>query len=654
MCIGKGYPSPNFPGIFLTPFATAQSTQWCDSTNGICYQRTTDATTSVSFGIVMPPLSSGSAANSTEFIGEIIAPASYGWTGISIGGGMTTSLLLVTWPNGKTPVLSARWTAGFVQPGVYAGPTLTILKDSVVNSTHLKTSFRCQNCTSWTGGALNLGSSGSGMNFAISTKTPVDDPSNPASTFNQHDTTGGFTMNVAAAHSSSYTLYLNGVLPTSVPTTTSAAKTTTAPAPTGTGICKNAANPVHKLNVANGYTAGTIAGGLKTPRGIVFDSAGNFLFVQSGVGISGFKMDSTGCVKSSASVTIVTNANFNHGIALSPDGKTLFASSVDVLYSWTYDAATLTATNQKTIVNSMSNADHVTRTILNPVHNPTLLVVTRGSNDNLDLGSYLSSSGRAMIKVFDLTQVPSGGYNYASAGKILAYGTRNEVGIVEDNSGMIWGVENSADNLVRNVGGVSTDVHIGNPAEKLNFFGSPASPAGSWYGYPYCFMVWTPSVFKDKTFKVGDMFVQAPNSTFNDASCNAAHKPNMLFPPHTAPLDMKFGLASDTNAYVTLHGSWDTTPPVGYKVVIVPGTVSSKGAWANKAGVTSTTGFTDLLWNSDLTKCPNGCFRPVGMAWSKAGDLYVSSDTSGEILIIRKLATKANNITPAAAFNTLL
>ena len=58
-------------------------------------------------------------------------------------------------------------------------------------------------------------------------------------------------------------------------------------------------------------------------------------------------------------------------------------------------------------------------------------------------------------------------------------------------------------------------------------------------------------------------FVQAPNSTINDDWCseNSAN-PTVLLPPHTAPLDMKFGAhENDTNLYVSLHGSWNRDPP---------------------------------------------------------------------------------------------
>jgi hypothetical protein len=43
----------------------------------------------------------------------------------------------------------------------------------------------------------------------------------------------------------------------------------------------------------------------------------------------------------------------NHGIDLSADGKTLFASTADVVYSYSYDAATMKAGTPRTIISGM-------------------------------------------------------------------------------------------------------------------------------------------------------------------------------------------------------------------------------------------------------------------------------------------------------------
>ena len=135
--------------------------------------------------------------------------------------------------------------------------------------------------------------------------------------------------------------------------------------------------------------------------------------------------------------------------------------------------------------------------------------------------------------------------------------------------------------------------------------GDPSNPQSIFGGYPYCFTVWDPPSFTDKTFQVGDWFVQAPNTTMNDAWCDSnAVKPHTLLPPHTAPLDMKFGLGSDTNMYASLHGSWNRSPPQGYRVVYTPGRFSSSGEWTPTVGLAQTkTSYVDLLRNSNEGNC---------------------------------------------------
>ena len=59
-------------------------------------------------GFVFPPVTT---PPSDEYIVQIVAPANYGWTGVSAGGTMTDSLLFTMWPyNGKI-MLGTRWTS---------------------------------------------------------------------------------------------------------------------------------------------------------------------------------------------------------------------------------------------------------------------------------------------------------------------------------------------------------------------------------------------------------------------------------------------------------------------------------------------------------------------------------------------------------------
>ena len=54
------------------------------------------------------------------------------------------------------------------------------------------------------------------------------------------------------------------------------------------------------------------------------------------------------------------------------------------------------------------------------------------------------------------------------------------------------------------------------------------------------------------------------------------------------------------------------------------------------AAPNNNTATTDIFSNADNSKCPQNCFRPVGIAFDSQGRLYVSSDATGEIYVVQK------------------
>ena len=100
-----------------------------------------------------------------------------------------------------------------------------------------------------------------------------------------------------------------------------------------------------------------------------------------------------------------------------------------------------------------------------------------------------------------------------------------------------------------------------------------------------------------------------------------------------APLDLKFN-NSATEAWISFHGSWDRSNPVGYKVSVLPFQNGEPVAKPN-----NNTAITDILSNADNSVCPDHCFRPVGMSFDSKGRLFVSSDATGEIYVIERDST---------------
>jgi len=113
----------------------------------------------------------------------------------------------------------------------------------------------------------------------------------------------------------------------------------------------------------------------------------------------------------------------------------------------------------------MDSEGHITRTLLTSKLYSDILLVSRGSNGNLDMEAKHLPKGKCMIKAFNLSKIE--GQDFATQGNLLGWGLRNSVGMGEDSRGGLWAVENSADDLVRE----GIDIHQNNPAEELNFLG---------------------------------------------------------------------------------------------------------------------------------------------------------------------------------------
>ncbi|OAQ98299.1 hypothetical protein LLEC1_04855 [Akanthomyces lecanii] len=247
--------------------------------------------------------------------------------------------------------------------------------------------------------------------------------------------------------------------------------------------------PNSSPRTANGVSWKLLTNQISQPRQLVQDTLGNILMAE-GKGLRRLELDNAEgmdlCVKTSTQ--LVVDETLNHGIALTADGKTLFASSSTDVYAYTYDAATGVAGPARNVITGMNQTGHVTRTLYIPPGNPDLLLVTRGSNDNVDPGTADMSSGRSQLRVFRVAELVDGKHavDY-TAGDVMGWGMRNSVGMGQDpTTGNIWSVENSLDDMKR----LGDDIHNSNPGEEMNFHGRPNDTAGYHYGrnfgYPGC------------------------------------------------------------------------------------------------------------------------------------------------------------------------
>lgn len=362
-------------------------------------------------------------------------------------------------------------------------------------------------------------------------------------------------------------------------------------------------------------------------------------------------------------------------MALSADGRTLYASTVQSVFRWPYEPSWGRVTGEaQEVVTNMRNNAQTTRTLLMSRRVSGQLIVTRGSSAELDPAALDMNSGVSQIRAFDMTRLGPGSWpmDFRSDGRRLGWGLRNSVAVAEHPAtGGIYSMENSADGVVR--GGV--DVSFWNPGDELNFHGylnGSTENQGGNYGYPVCFAVRNATTIPNGgSLKVGDQFGVNADGSSSDAVCAAYYTaPRLTFPAHYAPMDIKFNQDGST-AFLSFRGSCMSFPPfccaahtrspfsihqkargpltqrknkwkvnksnpVGYLVATVD---FDKDRGDPIAERTSVTNLKPIISNDLVGEghtCPDTCMRPVGMNWDSRGRLWVAADSTGEIYVLER------------------
>lgn len=215
------------------------------------------------------------------------------------------------------------------------------------------------------------------------------------------------------------------------------------------------------------------------------------------------------------------------------------------------------------------------------------LYVCMGAHDNV-------SDFRPGAEIFRVTD----------KGNLVSYasGIRNPVGITfQPGTGIMFASVNERDGL----------------GDKLppDYFTS-VKPGG-FYGYPYSYTGKNPD----------------PNWGSRDpgGKIASAIMPDVLFPAHSAPIGLTFYTGRSFprdyqgDAFVSLHGSWDTSEPTGYKVVRIH-FVNGKpdGGYEN---------FVTGFWDGSSAKGEpaKAWGKPSGLAIARDGALLIADDTGGPI-----------------------
>lgn len=353
---------------------------------------------------------------------------------------------------------------------------------------------------------------------------------------------------------------------------------------------------------------------LTLPRQMAFAPNGDLFVVSYGVILALFDLNKDGFVVPSESSTYTVADGATHGIAFSPDGAFVYASSESTIFRWAYKPGDRVApAPAEIVVRDMPSGGHTSRTLVFDTLGK--LYVNVGSEGDVDIDPQLNAT-RAMVRRFTIPNiVPSGGIAY-DAGEVFASGLRNEVGLAFDSKGRMWGVENGSDGTYQPV------PYDDNPAEKLNRLDAPGS---RFYGYPHC---WTEFMFAGG-LGPGTQWAYVKPNPQTDAWCR---DPKNVQPTvaamqgHWAPLGVTEisggSLPWKGDLLVASHGSSGRVPPVG-RLLARAHLVGDK--------VVSMTPIVGHLVDGGLEQGTWDA-RPVDVRMGPDGALYFSDDSGVRIL----------------------
>jgi len=273
-------------------------------------------------------------------------------------------------------------------------------------------------------------------------------------------------------------------------------------------------------------------------------------------------------------ITVLSDLDRPHGMAF--QAEKLYVAETDQVVRYDYDANNFRVENREILFSLPDGGRHFTRTI--KILEDKIYTSVGSSCDVC-----LEKDGqRAAILVSNLD---------GSDLREYAKGLRNTVFFDFDSDRRVWGNDMGRDFLGDDL-----------PPDELNII-----EQGRDYGWPYCYG----NKVRDSKFKPG----KEPDY------CDNSWSTTFDYPAHVAPLGLVFD--DRGNLLIALHGSWNRTVPVGYKIVKLR-IVNSK-----------VTGMSDFItgWlkeNGDVLG------RPVDLKFGQDGMLYISDDKADLIYILTK------------------
>ncbi|MBV9582620.1 MAG: PQQ-dependent sugar dehydrogenase [Chloroflexi bacterium] len=280
------------------------------------------------------------------------------------------------------------------------------------------------------------------------------------------------------------------------------------------------------LALPHGFSATVVASGLRNPRFMAFDAAGNLLVADAGTGNVYRYPAAGGSIATSAQppAPLLSNLNAPSNVALF--NGYLYVGETTAISRYTYDPAGDPGARE-VVVPDLPTGGHSTRTV---AFGPDgMMYVGVGSSCNICNDS---DPRRAAV-----SQYAPDGTDYQR----FAYGTRNPVGLAfQPGSGLLWATVNERDNQGNEI-----------PPDLVTIL-----QQGENFGWPTC---------------------QPPNAVPQTpgADCSGITPPTVAIQAHSAPLGLAFYTGQqfpsdyDNDLFVVQHGSWNRTPPAEPKLIRV-------------------------------------------------------------------------------------
>jgi glucose/arabinose dehydrogenase len=278
------------------------------------------------------------------------------------------------------------------------------------------------------------------------------------------------------------------------------------------------------------------------------------------------------------------NLNAPYGLTLV--GNQLYVANQDALVRFEYQQGQTRASGPPVKVTDLpSLMNHHWTKALAASSDGRFLYVGIGSNSNITERGMLAEVDRAMIWQVDAT---------TGAHRPYATGVRNPTALaVQRETGQLWAVANERDEL--------------GPDLVPDYL--TAVKEGAFYGWPYSY--WGQNV---------DTRAQPQDPQ----KVAAAIRPDYSLGSHVAALGLSFSSPSMGNkfaegVFVGEHGSWNRTPPAGYKVVFVP----FRNGRPSGSPIDFLVGF--------MSEDGKTRGRPVGVTVDNRGALIVADDLSNTV-----------------------